>query len=66
MTLAELRPVMEANGPIWDTVLAQDIDPDLVVARTATTGPTASHRWASASPRRSTTAPTTGARCARR
>ena len=38
MSLAELRPVMVANGPIWDTVLAQDIDPDLVVARTRDDG----------------------------
>jgi uncharacterized damage-inducible protein DinB len=29
---------MDRHGPIWSTVLAQDIDPDLVVARTRDDG----------------------------
>lgn len=36
--LADLRTMMERHGPIWDSVLAQDIDPDLVVARTRDDG----------------------------
>ena len=32
-SLGELRPVMEANGPVWSSVLAQDLDPDTVVTR---------------------------------
>ena len=38
MTLADLRAVMERNGPIWSTVLAQDIDPDTIVARSRDDG----------------------------
>ena len=66
MTLSDLRAVMERNGPIWSTVLAQDIDPDTIVARPGTTGPTASCRSACGSPRSSITERTTGARSARR
>ena len=29
---------MEANGPVWDAVLAQDLDPDTIVARTRDDG----------------------------
>ena len=29
---------MERNGPIWSTVLAQDIDPDTIVARSRDDG----------------------------
>ncbi|HEY6570274.1 MAG TPA: DinB family protein [Candidatus Limnocylindrales bacterium] len=32
-SLAELRPVMEANGPVWSALLARDLDPDTVVTR---------------------------------
>ena len=32
-SLAELRPVMEANGPVWSSVLDQDLDPDTVLTR---------------------------------
>ena len=38
MTLSDLRAVMERNGPIWSTVLAQDIDPDTIVARSRDDG----------------------------
>lgn len=38
MTLADLRAVMERNGPIWSTVLAHDIDPDTIVARSRDDG----------------------------
>ena len=38
MILPDLRPVMEANGPVWDAVLAQDLDPDVVVSRTRDDG----------------------------
>ena len=33
MTVAELRGVMEADGPVWSTVLAGDLDPDRIVVR---------------------------------
>jgi uncharacterized damage-inducible protein DinB len=33
MDLAELRAVMEANGPAWSSVLERDLDPDTVVIR---------------------------------
>ncbi len=33
MGLAELRAVMERNGPAWSSLLAQDLDPDAVVVR---------------------------------
>lgn len=33
MGLAELRRVMEANGVAWSALVAQDLDPDLVVVR---------------------------------
>src|SRR5436190_11514331 len=33
MSLAELRPVMEANGPVWADVLAAAGDPDAMVVR---------------------------------
>ncbi len=33
MGLAELRIVMERNGPAWSLLLAQDLDPDAVVVR---------------------------------
>jgi uncharacterized damage-inducible protein DinB len=33
MSLAELRPVMEANGPVWAEVLAAAGDPDGMVVR---------------------------------
>ena len=32
-SLAELRPVMEANGPVWSSLLARDLDPDTIVTR---------------------------------
>ena len=38
MTLSDLRAVMERNGPIWSKVLAQDIDPDTIVARSRDDG----------------------------
>lgn len=38
LSLADLRPVMEANGPVWDAVLARDLDPDAIVARTRDDG----------------------------
>ena len=38
MSLPDLRPVMEANGPVWDAVLARDLDPDVVVSRTRDDG----------------------------
>ena len=38
MTLADLRAVMKRNAPIWSTVLAQDIDPDTIVARSRDDG----------------------------
>src|SRR6478735_12574872 len=38
LSLADLRPVMEANGPVWDAVLATDLDPDTIVARTRDDG----------------------------
>ena len=33
MSLTELRPVMEANGPVWADVLAAAGDPDAMVVR---------------------------------
>ena len=33
MDLAQLRAVMAANGPEWTLVLAQDLDPDVMVTR---------------------------------
>jgi uncharacterized damage-inducible protein DinB len=33
MDLAELRAAMEVNGPAWDSLLRQDLDPDTVVVR---------------------------------
>ena len=33
MSLAELRPVMEANGPVWAEVLAAAGDPDRMIVR---------------------------------
>jgi uncharacterized damage-inducible protein DinB len=33
MDLGELRAVMERNGPAWATLVAQDIDADVVVVR---------------------------------
>ena len=33
MDLGELRSVMEASGPAWSWLLAQDLDPDVVVVR---------------------------------
>jgi uncharacterized damage-inducible protein DinB len=33
MGLAELRAVMEGNGAAWSALLAQDLDPDVVVVR---------------------------------
>ena len=33
MGLAQLRAAMEANGPAWDSLLRQDLDPDIVVVR---------------------------------
>lgn len=33
MDLAELRVAMEANGPAWAALLAEDLDPDTVVVR---------------------------------
>ncbi|HEY4189426.1 MAG TPA: DinB family protein [Candidatus Limnocylindrales bacterium] len=38
MSLADLRPVMEANGPIWNAVIADDLDPDRIVTRTRDDG----------------------------
>lgn len=32
-SLAELRAVMEADGPAWSSVLARDLDPDTIVTR---------------------------------
>src|SRR3954471_20661762 len=33
MSLAELRPVMEANGPVWADVIAVADDPDRSITR---------------------------------
>ena len=33
MDLVALRAAMEANGPVWTSVLAEDLDPDAVVVR---------------------------------
>jgi uncharacterized damage-inducible protein DinB len=33
MDLPALRAAMEANGPLWQEVVAGDLDPDLVVVR---------------------------------
>lgn len=33
MGIAELRAVMERNGPVWQELLAGDLDPDLPVVR---------------------------------
>lgn len=33
MSIAELRASMEANGPAWSALLAQDLDPDVDVVR---------------------------------
>ncbi len=33
MDLAELRAVMEANGAAWSSLLARELDPDVVVVR---------------------------------
>jgi uncharacterized damage-inducible protein DinB len=33
MDLPELGAVMERNGPVWSSLLAGDLDPDLVVVR---------------------------------
>ena len=33
MGLAELREVMERNGPAWSSLLTRDLDPDAVVVR---------------------------------
>ncbi len=33
MDLAAMRAVMEANGPIWATVISGDLDPERVVVR---------------------------------
>jgi uncharacterized damage-inducible protein DinB len=42
MSLAELRPVMEANGPVWVDVVAAAGDPDRVIVRTRDDGSTSS------------------------
>jgi uncharacterized damage-inducible protein DinB len=42
MSLAELRPVMEANGPIWSDVVEAAGDPDRVILRTRDDGSTSS------------------------
>jgi uncharacterized damage-inducible protein DinB len=33
MDLPELRAAMKSNGPAWDSLLLQDLDPDVVVVR---------------------------------
>jgi hypothetical protein len=66
MSLTELRAAMEANGPAWSTLVAQDLARTPSSSGTGTTGPTATHRSASASHRRCITGPTIGARSARR
>ncbi len=33
LDLAELRAVMERNGPAWSSLLAEDLDPDAVLVR---------------------------------
>ncbi len=33
LALPELRAAMEANGPAWRSLLAEDLDPDVVVVR---------------------------------
>ena len=40
MSLAELRPVMEANAPVWADVVAAADDPDRVIVRTRDDGST--------------------------
>ncbi len=40
MSLAELRPVMAANGPAWTEVVAAATDPDVSVTRTRDDGST--------------------------
>jgi uncharacterized damage-inducible protein DinB len=42
MGLAELRVAMEANGPVWQSVVARDLDPDAVVVRHRNDGSTSS------------------------
>jgi uncharacterized damage-inducible protein DinB len=42
MGLAELRTAMEANGPVWQSVVARDLDPDAVVVRHRDDGSTSS------------------------
>jgi uncharacterized damage-inducible protein DinB len=33
MDLPQLRAAMESNGPVWDSLLVPDLDPDTVVVR---------------------------------
>lgn len=40
MGLADLRAVMEANGPVWQAVVARDPDPDEVLVRRRDDGST--------------------------
>ncbi len=42
LDLSELRAVMESNGAAWESLLAQDVDPDSVVVRRRPDG-SASH-----------------------
>ena len=63
-SLAELRAAITTNGVAWMALLAGDLDPEQdhrARRRLGIPSP-----LASASPRRSTTAPITGARSARR
>ena len=40
MSLAELRPVMDANGPVWADVVAAAVDPDRSITRERDDGST--------------------------
>jgi uncharacterized damage-inducible protein DinB len=42
MGLAELRAAMEANGPVWQAVVARDLDPDEMLVRRRDDGSTSS------------------------
>lgn len=42
MGLPELRAAMEANGPVWQAVVARDLDPDEMLVRRRDDGSTSS------------------------
>jgi uncharacterized damage-inducible protein DinB len=61
MDLPELRAAMEGQGAAWSEIMAQDLDPDALVVRRATTGLRPTARSASGSRRRCTTGRIIGA-----